>query len=101
MILLIESCSQTHGDSLVNTIAQLLQLDTSIPDCDGLVSYYTLAQGLEDTAVCNTLVDTALENLPGTDAQKTQIRTGFPGLGIDQTTTVVSDLCECTCTNRE
>ena len=101
MIVLIESCTQTNGDSLINNLAQGLQLSSDFSDCDGVVNYYAIGQGLGNTAVCLTLIDTVVENLPGTDTQKDQVRLVYPGLGIDPTTTVVSDFCECTCSNSE
>ena len=101
LIFSLETCSETNGDTLVNTLSQLLQLGTEFSDCAGVVNYYKNEHGLEDTAVCNTLIDTVVENLPGTNAQKDQIRLAYPGVGIDQSTTLTSDFCHCTCSIRK
>ena len=101
MIVLLENCSQTIGDFLISRLGQILLLDTDFYDCDSIVNYYALRQLLGKTAVCNTLIDTVLKNLPGTDLKKTVVRFAYLRHGIDPSVTVVSDVCECTCNIRK
>ena len=101
MIVSLENCSQTNGDYLISKLGEILLLDTDVSDCDGIVNHYSLRHVLGKTAVCNTLIDIVLEKLPGTDLQKTAVRFAYPRYGIDPNATVVSDVCECTCTGRK
>ena len=96
----LDECVQTNGDTLMNNVAKTLQLVSEFSNCNGAVKYYMREHQLNTTSVCKTLIDEVLEKLPGTVTQKTPIRQAYTTIGIEKATTVVADICKCTCTNR-
>ena len=80
-------------------LSNTLGLSHSMINCDEAMNYYTNEQNLDRMAACNTYVDTVLDNLPAPNSQKSLVRQSYTLWGINQKSTVVAELCPCTCSN--
>jgi hypothetical protein len=80
-------------------IAKKLEISSASFDCNGAVRYRMTQKKLEAKVVCNTVVDTLLADLHLFEEEKRLIRQAFKHQKKDTTTTVVADICKCTCSN--
>ena len=96
------SCEQYSGDHFiyfVNRHLELSQNSTWTATCDRALEYLPLWTDLKVELVCDTLVDSILDQLPISEEQKAWVRYfyDFPGVGIDRNSTKFSDICGCSC----
>ena len=80
-------------------LANNLGLSHAMINCDEAINYYTNEQTVDRMTACNTYVDTVLDNLPAPNSLKSLVRQSYTLWGINQTSTVVAELCPCSCSN--
>ena len=81
---------------MLRALGLLMKIPNFI-DCDSAASYYTEKLNKDLRALCNELVDEALEEIPERKFSKNYARLMMKQYNIDRKSTKVRDVCKDTC----